>query len=126
MGKPLTTKQLTEVVTAMQEGHLVALEDLHRRLNAAAQYCKAQDARIAALEAQGEKTKRQLSWLQKVAKGIFTVKPKVEAAPPTPAEMDAEDALAQRQEWNEEAHALRSESAVAEFVETADRNDCPF
>jgi len=47
------------------------VELLETRLNKAAQFVKAQEARIVALEEQNEKTRKQLWYLQKIAKGEF-------------------------------------------------------
>lgn len=49
------------------------IADLEARLDTASRCMAAQMARIAELEEQGEKTKKQLWFLQKVAKGEFAI-----------------------------------------------------
>lgn len=63
-----TVAQLEEVIRLMGE----TVGAMEARLDAASDYCKRLHNRTVELEASAEKTRKQLWFLQKVAKGEFT------------------------------------------------------
>jgi uncharacterized Ntn-hydrolase superfamily protein len=69
--------------------NLEVINQLSERLDNAAQFVKRQDARIVKLEAQAEKTRKQLWYLQKIAKGEF--KPQAPKQADQPAQEVHED-----------------------------------
>lgn len=65
-----TVTQLAETLAAQEK----LVMGLMARLDTAATFCKVQAERIAKLEERDTKTRKQLWYLQRVAKGEFTPK----------------------------------------------------
>lgn len=63
-----TVAQLEEVIRTMGE----TIGAMDARLDKASDFCKMLNAKVVTLEASAEKTRKQLWYLQKVAKGEFT------------------------------------------------------